>query len=157
MEKVIKSAKSFGDGFDTANGTLFNHYYYFEDGSEGLAFGKQQETTFKDGDTVEVIDTGKVTGKGKPKIKVKKPDTGHSGGSTGGSSGPTSQTGAPAKTSKEYDPLPGFCNTQLYPAIKLVQDDNGEPTYTEQQVIDKLQELHKLHDLSVKAIRATQA
>lgn len=87
MRKTIKKLKAF-DPFDTDNGQLYPVYIEFEDGSDGLAYSKNDKPPYTNGDEVEVELKGTQTKKGVEKVRVKIPKDNDFGGSKG--SGPAS-------------------------------------------------------------------
>lgn len=142
MEKTIKSAKIIGEPFPTDHGLLYMFGVECTDGYRCVANGKTVSPWWSaPGTKVLIMPKGETTKRGIPKVKIGKID------------GESFKSNPKAKGGSQYDPLPGFCSQQLFPAIQLCQADNGHVTYTVEQVIEKMKELHALHDRAVNTIR----
>lgn len=73
MLKTITRISQIGE-WENEHGKLYGQWIEFEGGYKGLANSKSPVPPYEEGEEVEIMETGKKTSKGYPKIRVKKAD-----------------------------------------------------------------------------------
>jgi hypothetical protein len=126
MEKVLKSMKVIAE--PNGDFAMFTLGLSFDDGSMGVAYAKSAQPPYSVGQVVEVVDTGKTTAKGTPKIKVSKLD--------GPPSAPQSYNNASPKAHSQSDNTKGMrdgmmCNvmSRLIAAGKIAAGKSVDESY----------------------------
>lgn len=140
----LTAIKPTGKTWESPTGPIHYFHVILEDGTEGeVGSLKESGPPYKQGDNVEYEVTKDHPTYGK-KLKVKKAQGGFGGG--GYQSKP-----APAK--KDYDPLPGFCATNIAFCIQEARNENGGASFSVDDLVEKMVKLHKLHAEVTEKVR----
>ena len=128
IAKVITITPTGKEPWNSPNGPLYSFSVELSDGCHGDVNSTRAEgPPYHIGDEVEYSVTNEHPKYGK-KLKIKKADGGvHAKGGSG------------------YDPLPGFCATNIAFCINEIRKDTGEENFSMDQLVDKMHNLHKMH------------